>query len=47
MVISARSTTLLLAEDDGADRGPGGARMRGRGFGGAHHHVFEFFETFP
>ena len=37
---------LLLAEDDGADRGLGGARMRRRGFGGPHHHVLEFFEPF-
>ena len=36
----------LLAEDDRADRGPGGARMRGGGLRGTHHHVLEFFETF-
>src|SRR6185369_8141671 len=36
----------LLAEDDRADRGLGGAGMRRGRLGGAHHHVFEFFETF-
>ena len=36
----------FLAEDDRADRGPGGARMRGGGLRGTHHHVLEFFETF-
>ena len=35
----------LLSEDDGADRGPGGAGVRGRRLGGADHHVFEFLET--
>ena len=36
----------LLAEDHGADRGAGGARVRGRRLGGAHHHVLEFLEPF-
>ena len=46
IVISARSTTRLLPEDDGADRGLGGARVHRRGFGGPHHHVLELFEPF-
>ena len=36
----------LLAEDDRADRGLGGAHMRGGRFRRAHDHVFEFFEAF-
>ena len=35
---------LVLAEYDGADRGLGGADVRGGRFGRAHDHVFELFE---
>ena len=37
---------LVLAEDDGADRGLGRADMIGRRFRRAHDHVFELFEPF-
>ena len=35
---------LVLAEDDGSDRGLGRAHVIGAGFGRAHDHVFELFE---
>ncbi len=45
-VTSARSTTMLLAEDDGADRVLRRAHMRGGRLRRAHDHVFELFEAF-
>jgi hypothetical protein len=36
----------LLPENDRPDRGLRSPGMGGRRLGGAHHHVFELFETF-
>ena len=45
-VISVRSTTLLLAEDDVADGGLGGGDMGGGRLRRAHDHVLELLDPF-